>query len=161
MSHPLLPLPPPLPSPFLLPRSLSRARVGASGKDVPMSAAHLLLVPLSKPLPSLKKAPAFLRGRRYRELPSPGPSGHPSPLQCCARGALVPHHPDMQSRPSVHLPCCPSLNPLRRRLAQDEEMFRPRARFKASYEKDVGKGRPVLGAALAIEQLMGEVGAFS
>ena len=40
---------------------------------------------------------------------------------------------------------------------QDKEMFRPRARFKASYEKDVEMGRPVLGAALALEQLMGEV----
>jgi len=42
-------------------------------------------------------------------------------------------------------------------IVEDPEMFRPRARFRASYEKEVGKGRPVLGAALAAESLFNEV----
>eukprot|EP00873_Tetraselmis_striata_P042467 jgi/Tetstr1/462731/TSEL_007694.t1 len=46
-------------------------------------------------------------------------------------------------------------------ILEDSEMFRPRARFRAAYEKDVGKGRPVLGVSLALERLVVEVMAWA
>lgn len=40
---------------------------------------------------------------------------------------------------------------------QDEEMFRPQARFNLAYDDDIGQDRPILGAVIGAENLVVEV----